>query len=412
VAVRILHVLDHSWPVMDGYSHRSRSIVSVQKSLGWEPSVVSGPLHGLDDPFSKDAVFDSVPYWRVPLNSGLFSRAIRGRWPLLREFSVVRLLEQKVNAILSAERFDVVHAHSPALCGLAASRASRSNKVPFVYEIRSFWEDGTDQRITSVRYRLARALETSVSLRADALVAIANPILKDMASRGADPSRSFCVPNGVDTLRFTPRPRDNSLCERFDLKDIPTIGFIGTLFPWEGVPWLIGAAAALRAQGQKFKLLIVGDGPDEEAVRLAISKFDAEQYVTFVGRVPHEDVERFYSVIDLLVYPRRSRRITEFVTPLKPLEAMALGRAVLGSGVGGIRELVEAGQTGELFEPESLEDFCRQASRLLSDPGLREKLGRQAREKILETSDWKIIVPRYEAVYETAIRHAQESRQG
>jgi glycogen(starch) synthase len=409
VAVRVLHVLDHSWPVMDGYSNRSRSIVSVQKNLGWDPSVVSGPLHGLDDPFSEDAVFDSVPYWRVPLNSGLFSRAIRGRWPLLREFSVVRLLEQKVDSILSKERFDVVHAHSPALCGLAASRASRRNGIPFVYEIRSFWEDGSAQSTKSVRYRLARALETNVSLKADAVVAIAKPILKDLVSRGVDSARSFCVPNGVDTLRFTPRPRDKSLCEKFGINDTPTIGFIGTLFPWEGVPWLVGAAATLRAQGQKFKLLIVGDGAEAEAVRLAISKYGAEKFVTFVGRVPHEEVERFYSVIDLLIYPRRSLRITEFVTPLKPLEAMALGRAVLGSGVGGIRELVEAGQTGELFEPESVEDFCRQASRLLSDPSLREKLGRQAREKILEASDWKIIVPGYEAVYETAIRHAQES---
>jgi len=403
---RVLHVLDHSLPVMDGYSHRSYSIVTGQQKLGWKPFVVTGPLHGLDDATSHDTVLGGIQHWRTPLNSNFGSRAIRARWPLAREHFVTELLEQRIDALLNEQTFDIIHAHSPALCGLAALRAARRRKLPFVYEIRSFWEDGSRQSPRSPRYRLARALETHVASHANALVGITKGIIADLVSRGIDPARAFHISNGVDTTRFSPGPRDSGLSQKFGLKGIPTIGFIGTLFPWEGIPWLVRAAAALHASGQRFKLLIIGDGADADLVRRAITECGAAGYVSFLGRVPHEEISRFYSILDLLVYPRLSLRITELVTPLKPLEAMALGRPILASSVGGIRELIEPGKNGMLFQSESFEDFCSQASRLLADAALRERLGSLAREWVMETSDWDIVIPRYKTVYETAARNA------
>jgi glycosyltransferase involved in cell wall biosynthesis len=150
--------------------------------------------------------------------------------------------------------------------------------------------------------------------------------------------------------------------------------------------------------------LIVGDGAQAETVRAAITQQNANDFVSFLGRVPHHDVERYYSVMDVLVYPRPSMRITEFVTPLKPLEAMALGKAILGSGVGGIRQLIDPEVTGLTFEAGSIEDFCLQAGRLLRDEGLRRTLGEHARAKACEESDWRIVTARYAAVYEAAVR--------
>jgi len=392
--------------VLDGYSQRSRSILAAQKALGLQPAVLTSPLHNLDDPGAAEAALDGIQHYRVPNGSGLLWSAIRRRRPLLREAAVVRFLEKRIVSLLSTGAFDLVHAHSPALCGLAALRAARRRRVPFVYEIRAFWEDGGAHSSGSWRYRLARGLETYVARRAGATVAISAPMLRDLASRGVPEARLFCVPNGVDAKKFTPRPRDAALSASLGLNGTPTLGFLGTLFPWEGVPWLVHAAAALHSRGLRFKLLIVGDGAESGGIRAAIENERAGDYVSYLGRVPFEDVQRYYSTMDVLVYPRPSLRLTEFVTPLKPLEAMALAKPVLGSAVGGIRELLEPGVTGELFEPGNTEDFCRQAARLLQDAVLRSALGERARESAVRERDWSRIVMRYQAAYQSAVEHA------
>lgn len=406
---RVLHVLDHSSPVLDGYSQRSQSLISAQSLIGMRPCAVTGPLHQQDDPGAQDITLDDIRYLRTPETPSFAWQAIRRRWPVLREVSVVRLLGKRIEQILKQEKFDVIHAHSPALCGLAALQAARSCGVPFVYEIRAFWEDAAvDQnktRAVSWKYALGRKLETYVTRRADAVVGIAKFILKELESRQVDPRKMFHIPNGVDSERFVPRARDEALAAELGVLNTPVLGFLGTFFPWEGVSWLVGAAAQLHRQGQPFKLIIVGDGADTGEVRKAIAAEDASTYISYLGRVPNNQVERYYSVMDVLVYPRRSVRIAELVTPLKPLEAMALEKAVLGSSVGGIRELVEPGVTGELFTPGDIDDFCRQATRLLQQPVLRQVLGKKAREKIFQEKNWKSIVAGYAPVYEKAIKN-------
>lgn len=414
LTLRVLHVLDHSWPVLDGYSQRSRSLLCAQSYLGFRPSVLTSPLHQSDDPSASDVSVDGISHFRTLVPSGLRGNAIRAGWPVLRELSVVSLLRNRIQQLLDAESFDIVHAHSPALCGLAALQAARSRGVPLVYEIRSFWEDATvDQQKTSrttARYLLARQLETRVVLRANAVVGISQPILQDLQARGIAAEKFFCVPNGVDTSRFVPQSKDIALADRLGLTGAPTLGFIGTLFPWEGIAWLVRAAVALRERGVVFKMLIVGDGNDADEVRKAIQENHAGDYIFFVGRVPNEQIEQYYSVIDALVYPRLSMRLTELVTPLKPLEAMALGKAVLGSDVGGIRELVDPENTGVLFKAGDTADFGNQAARLLNDPELRRLLGERARQKIIAQKDWKTLARTYESVYAAATRSASARR--
>jgi PEP-CTERM/exosortase A-associated glycosyltransferase len=396
--------------VLDGYSQRSRSLLAAQLQLGFRPSVVTSPLHQTDDPVASETSLDGIQYFRTYVPQGLAGRPIRAGWPLLRELGVVSLLRRRIQEILDSESYDIVHAHSPALCGLAASQAASSRKIPFVYEIRSFWEDATANQQkanrTTLRYFLAKQLETHVVRRADAVVGITRSILRDLEARGIKPHKFFCVSNGVDTTRFHPRTRDSSLASDLALNDCPILGFIGTLFPWEGIAWLVRAAVALRKTGFAFKLLIVGDGADADEVRKAIQENDAGSYVSFIGRVAHQEIERYYSVIDVLVYPRLSMRLTELVTPLKPLEAMALGKAVLGSDVGGIRELIDPEVTGVLFRAADIGDFQHQAARLLQDAGLRRLLGEGARQKVASEKDWRELARTYESVYALASQRA------
>ena len=416
MAVRVLHVLDHSWPVLDGYAQRSRAIVRAQAQLGMDVRVVTSPLHETDDPHASEVTLDGIPYSRTSVTSGLHGRAIRKHWPVLREMAVVKLLQHRIEKLLDEYQFDVIHAHSPALCGLAALKAARKRQIPFVYEVRSFWEDsaldGPRTIAGSLKYKLSRSLETFVLRRADAIIGIAKPMLEDFKARGVEADKLFHIPNGVDGARFVPRSRDAALADSLSLNGIPTLGFIGTLFPWEGVDWLVKAAAELHKSGAQFNLLIIGDGALGPETRRAIEALGNPDYVQFLGRVRNEEVERYYSVMDVLIYPRVRARITEFVTPLKPLEAMALGKAVLGSNVGGIRELIQPGQTGLLFEPGDVGDFCRQVTCLLRSATLRQELGAKAREATCVGRDWKLIAEGYRPAYHAAMRRAAREHRG
>jgi len=407
---RVLHVLDHSMPLLSGYSVRSHSLLVAQRKIGLMPEALTGPLHQLEDSGAADTAIDGVPYRRTPLR-GIFSKiALSRHVVLLRENAVVQLLRDRILALLDEQHFDAVHAHSPALCGLAALRASRIHKIPFVYEIRAFWEDAAvDQNKTrpiSLRYQMSRRLEGYVARHADAVVGIARHILNDLGERGVASEKLFHVPNGVDAERFVPLPRNAQLARKLRLKNEPVMGFIGSLYHYEGIAWLVRAAAELRGRGNSFQLLIVGQGEDLPEIQAAIREFRAQDFVQAVGQVSHNEITGYYSLMEIMVYPRRSIRLTELTTPLKPLEAMAQGKAVLASDVGGIRELVEPDKPCLLFQPGDIEDFCSKASQLLSDETFRHELGETARQMVLRVKDWRVLAHRYEAVYEFASKNS------
>jgi glycogen synthase len=370
---------------------------------------ITGPLHLLDDPAAEDLVLDEIPYFRSIRGGKLLSAAITRRIPVLREVAVVRLLRASILKILEHNSVDVIHAHSPALCGLGALLAAKARNLPFVYELRAFWEDAaTDQNgslLKSWKYALSRKLEEYVVHRSDAIVGIASSILEELKSRNADARKLFHVPNGVDIAKFVPLPRDNDLSATLQLGPEPVLGFVGSLYRWEGVAWLVKAVLQLQRQGTKCQLLIVGDGEEMPAVQAAVSGLDGNSSVKILGRVNHSDILRYYSLMDVLVYPRHRLRLTELVTPLKPLEAMALGKAILGSDVGGIRELVESERTGLLFKADDVTDFCRQANRLLEDSELRSSLGNRAQRQARAEKDWNILARLYFSVYEAAIQN-------
>ena len=406
---RVLHVLDHSWPVLSGYSIRSRNLIASQHRLGQAIVVITGPLHQLDDPAASDIVVDGVDYRRTPIAGALASPALRRRWPVLREWVTVQCLRDRILQLIDSQPVSIVYAHSPALCGLAGLQAARRRDLPFVYEIRAFWEDAAvDQsrtRTTSLRYQLTRALEDHVARKADAVAVIAQPMLAEFRERGVPAEKLFHVPNGVDADRLTPLARDEQLARELGLDGTPVFGFFGSLYRYEGVRWLIRATAELYSRGHRFQLLIIGSGEEEKAIRDAIREYGAEGYARIIERVPHEEIRRYYSVVDVMVFPRLSVRLTEMVTPLKPLEAMSLKKAVLASDVGGHRELVEHDNTGLLFRSEDVADFCLQAERLICDPQLRQQLGERGREMILRDKDWKLLARRYLAIYEFVSKH-------
>jgi PEP-CTERM/exosortase A-associated glycosyltransferase len=410
----VLHVLDHSWPVLSGYSVRSRNLLTAQHRLGQSLMAVSSPLHELDDGSSSDVTIDGVSYIRTPITGAPARLALPRRWPLVREWETVRLLRNRILQLIDSHPVSIIYAHSPALCGLAGLQAAHRRSLPFVYEVRAFWEDAAvDQKrttVSSLRYRLTRGLEGYVADWADAVSAIAQPMLDDLCQRGLPAEKLFHVPNGVDADQFAPLPYEQQLAKKLGLEDSVVFGFFGSLYRYEGVAWLIRAASELRSRGHRFKVLIIGNGEEEMAIRDAIHEYNAGEFVLILPRVSHDEIRNYYSIVDVMVFPRLSVRLTELVTPLKPLEAMSLQKAVLASDVGGHRALLEHDNTALLFRAEDVGDFCHQAERLITSPVLRKQLGECGRQVILRDWDWKVVAQRYQRIYEFALLHHDKKK--
>jgi len=395
---RILHVLDHSLPLHSGYTFRTRAILKAQAAAGLEVRGITSQRHNNEAEWDDlQETFDGLTFHRTP---GKPSGPM-----LVSELKEMGALSASIQNLAKDWRPDIIHAHSPALNGGAAWRAARALGVPFVYEIRAFWEDAAVGNRTgtegSAKYRLTRSLETQVASRADALFTICEGLREDLISRGIAPGKIGVMPNGVDlTLFGEPVDHDDALSAELSLNpDDPVVGYIGSFYDYEGVDDLIAAMPLLRKTHPGARLLLVGAGEMDTEWRAAAAALPEPEAVIFTGRVPHDQVERYYSLIDVLAYPRKHSRLTDLVTPLKPLEAMAQQRIVAASNVGGHRELITDGETGFLFEPDNPAACAAALADMLNTRGSWEAVRRRAVEHVRTRHNWAANVARYQDVY-------------
>ena len=395
---RVLHVLDHSLPLQSGYTFRTRAILKAQQATGLEVRGITGLRHLADGPAREEV--DALTFHRTP-------GAAAGP-PVLREWREIARLAAAIDALCEEWRPDVLHAHSPALCGMAALRVARRRGLPLVYEIRAFWEDAAVGNGTgsegSLKYRLTRSLENHVVAGADAVVTICAGLRDDLIARGVPPGRITLSPNGVDLALFgDPPPPDPALAAELELGEGPVIGFIGSFYDYEGLDVLIAAMPQLLATLPGARLLLVGGGPCDAMLRAQAAASPAAAAIRFTGRVPHAEVERFYALMDVMAYPRKASRLTELVTPLKPLEAMAQGKLVAASAVGGHRELITDGETGTLFAPDDPAACAEALAALLADREQWDRLRANGRAHVRASHDWARNVSRYHPVYQVLL---------
>jgi PEP-CTERM/exosortase A-associated glycosyltransferase len=405
IPMRILHVLDHGLPLQSGYTFRTRAILKAQEAMGWTVAGVTGPRHTRGG--ASPETVDGLDFYRTPIAGGVRRGGVIGEAAGLVAFA--RAIETAADAF----RPDLLHAHSPALGALAARWVARRRGLPLVYEIRAFWEDaavgnGTG-REGSARYHATRALENLAVARADAVAVICDGLRRDLLARGVPADKVMVSPNGVDLRLFgTPAPRDEALAAELGLPGAEVIGFIGSFYDYEGLDDLIAAMPALVADRPLVRLLLVGGGPTEQALRAQAAASPVADAIRFVGRVPHDRVERYYGLVDILAYPRKAMRLTELVTPLKPLEAMAQGRLVAASDVGGHRELIRDGETGTLFAPDDSAAIARALGGLLADRSGWAARREKARTFVERERNWSLNIRHYQPVYQRLIGAASK----
>ena len=404
--MKILHVFDHTLPLHSGYTFRSAAILRNQRKLGWETYHLSGPKQINCEVMEEDA--DGLHFYRTPKPTGLLARL-----PGADPFAVMAAIEARLLSLASELRPDVIHAHSPVLNAVPAIRVGRKLGIPVVYEIRAFWEDaavdhGTTQE-NSLRYKLTRALETWAVRHADAVTVICEGLRNDLVARGISPNKITVIPNAVDIDKFSVGGKaDAGLKLKLGLGNSRVLGFIGSFYAYEGLDLLIAALPTILRQMPDVKVLLIGGGPQDTALKQQVMALDLKDRVMFAGRVPHDEVNRYYDLIDVLVYARHPMRLTELVTPLKPLEAMAQGRLMVASDVGGHKELIQDGKTGVLFRAGNAGDLASKVVALLKYEQGWDSMKKNGRQFVEAERNWVASVARYRSVYGGLAKPLQE----
>jgi PEP-CTERM/exosortase A-associated glycosyltransferase len=395
--MRVLHILDHSLPLHSGYSFRTVAILREQRARGWETVQLTTPRHGAAELDVEDA--DGWRFHRTPMRRGAMSRV-----PGVNYVQEMAATAHRISELAESFHPDILHAHSPVLNALPALWVGRKQRIPVVYEVRALWEDAAVDHGTttsaSARYRASRALETFALRRAAHITTICEGLRSEIAARGVPLDRITVVPNAVDTGEFRFGGEDDpALRKALGLEGRRVVGFAGSFYAYEGLDLLIEAVALLSSRQPDLRVLLVGGGPQEEALRALARERGLADRVIFTGRVPHADVHRYYELIDVLAYPRHRMRLTEIVTPLKPLEAMAQGRMFVASDVGGHRELVRDGETGFLFPAGDAQALAQTIESVLARPEQWPAIRAQARRFVETERTWSRSVGRYAAVY-------------
>lgn len=387
----VVNFLHFSLPYTSvGYATRSHGIAMGVAAAGWDirpytrlgfPQDFKPELEDAEIPSSD--VIDGIVYQRI---QGAGRKGAS-------ETEYLAAAADACEAVLIKESATIVHAASNYTTALPALIAARRLGLPFVYEIRGFWEVTRSSRDAaferSAKYRTMKFYEDFMLEHSDQIITITGAMREELIDRGVDAGRISLAYNSVDVDRFHAQVRDQELAARLGIPvGVPVVGYVGSFVDYEGLDDLLSAAAMLRERELDFRLLMVGDGAVMDSLREQVEQLQLSEHVILTGRVPHEEVEAHYSLIDVAPFPRKPWEVCELVSPLKPFEAMAMCKPVVVSSTRALLEIVQDGVNGLVFEkgrPEALADALQ---RLISDAELRSQLGLRARGWVEENRSW------------------------
>ncbi|QBR38554.1 glycosyltransferase (plasmid) [Leisingera sp. NJS201] len=387
---RAVYLLNYALPqVANGYTLRSQAIATALQNHGVDLVCLTRPGFPLDR---------SPPRAFRPADQVANVEYLHEALPVLEGFSgfsaYLTAAAHTLEARLRALRPQIVIAASNFQIALPGLIAARRLGLPFCYEVRGFWEItqlSADPSIESTLfYQLQYALECRTAAQADHVFALAAPMQEELIRRGVPTDKIALAPNGCDTAKFLPQPRNAALAARYKIPEgVPVIGYIGSFVQYEGLDDLIRACTLLRQQGLGFRLLLAGSGPAEEDILRVAANSGLEDRLIMPGRIPHEEAAAHYSLIDITPFPRKPQPVTELVPPLKPLEAMAMEKAVVVSSVRPLAEMIIDGETGVIFEKGDAEDLARTLAQLIANPALRARLGKAGRKWAVQERSWE-----------------------
>ena len=458
--MKVLHVLANSPPDVNGYAIRTQKLLTNQtnESVGltspWYPdreSMVEDyqigginylrtihPLwkknskfsHKLVKLFSRKSnsnvisqIAETSTKKILPLRVfdffyfGIFKlgRAVRHifriGWKVVEEKILIKYFTKRIIEVAKQENAEIIHAHTPYRVGLPALKAARKLGLPFVYEMRGMWEETAVANGRWLRngpaYRRFQNYETKVLRKADAVVCISQTLKQEAISRGVAEAKITVVTNAVDSNIAQNNTKGeiyhDSLTALNKASSTKTVGYIGSLREMEGVDLTAAAVAQLKLDGHDVRLFVLTSQAGQLELKQYCNQLGLGDEAVIVGPVPHEQVGPFYDLIDVFVVSRPDTRVTRLVTPLKPFEAMAMGKAVITSKLPALEEIIQDGKTGLLYEPGSIDSLRDAILSCLNEDDLAENLGHNAKEWVMTNRTWNSVVKNYPAAYQFAI---------
>lgn len=402
VAGRICYVLHNSLPYSSGgYGTRSHGVAGGMLAAGYEVVVLTRPGFPVD--IKAELSDTEVPV--EDLIDGI--RYVRTLEPKRKGMSMLQYVTKASDALekqMRALRPELVMSASNHVTALPALIAARRLGLPFVYEVRGLWEITRISREQEFEdtpaFAVQSLLEAKVAQLADHVYTLTEPMREELQSRGVPRAKIDLLPNSCDPARFLPRARDAALVTRLGIPNgVPVVGYIGTFVDYEGLEDLALACALLKQRGVTFRLMLVGNenasgtdrGPITEQILRIAEAEGMTDWLIMPGRVPHEEVESYYSLIDIAPFPRKPWPVCEMVSPMKPLEALAMEKAVLVSSVRALTEMIADGHTGRVFDKGSIASLADRLQELITDPAQRLALGRQGRSWVSAERTWTAI---------------------
>lgn len=396
--MKVLHVLEYSRPNISGYSLRSDAIIRHQRQIGIETQQLTSQRYQDFTELSDDV--DGVIYQRTLASTSLLTKI-----PFVNYLHHINHLAKRIEQAVLADKPDVIQTHSPMFNALAANKVGKKYNIPVTYEVRALWEDAAvdtgKTKEGSLKYKMIKAIEQSAFEKANAVSCICQGLKQDLIKRGIPESKLYVTPNAVDIGNFQPlHQRDAELEQSLKLNRKKVLAFIGTFFKYEGLHYAVDAMKEIIKQRDDIHLLLVGAGNEMDNLQRQVKEQNLSESVTFVGRVPFEQVSRYYSLADLMVFPRESIRLTELVTPLKPLESMAQYKPVIASDIGGHKELIENDKTGFLFEADNAKALADKVLETIDNSELLTHVSEQGLTYVREERNWLNTAKQYLPVYE------------
>ena len=307
---------------------------------------------------------------------------------------------------------EIIHSASNFVVGMAGAKAAKALGIPSIYEIRGFWHltQSTKRQgyAGSDHYNLTERLELETAKASDHVFTITNALKNILIENGVSSDKISVLPNAVDPTKFNLNPKDMKLEKELEFENKVVIGYVGSFVNYEGLDILLEACSILyKKLGDCFRLLLVGDGAMMQSLRRSVRFLQLEDIVKFTGRVSHDEVQRYYSLIDIAPLPRKGLRVCELVSPLKPFEAMGAGKVLITSSVAALAEIVKDGETGFVFEKDNMQDLADKLELTITDKDLRNKIGLNAHNWVKETHSWEVISKRVIDVYDNLTEEKQ-----
>ncbi|GAB1819386.1 glycosyltransferase family 4 protein [Herbidospora sp. RD11066] len=401
---RALHIVTNALPFTQaGYTVRTHRIVTAQKAAGLDPHVVTSwgwpALQGFPDVEPYEEI-DGIPYRRLLPSGPDIPMETRGR--------ITRGAED-ITELVRQLRPQVLHAATDHRNGSVAMAVRERTNTPFVYEVRGFleetWASRDPARVGTERHRLMREREATIMNSADAVVTLAETMVGEIVERGVPRERIFLAPNAVDASLLSAEYDGASLRRQYGIGDHEiVIGSVSSIVAYEGFATMLSAAALLKQSGTPVKVLLVGDGTERENLLAQVNKLGIGDIAILPGRVGPDEALQAQAAIDIFICPREDLRVCRLVTPLKPVEAMALGKPVILSDLPALAELIGGGEPGVLVQAGNPEALASAVAELRDDPERRRKMGAAGREEVAAKRTWSSLANTYREIYESLAR--------